>query len=263
MFLDFYDFREHTYKSPACRKINYFYNNLNFSYKFKKLSLKKKWNAGRNDSGRIIMWSKKSLLIKQKSIKINYDLKYLKLGFLVNFQFIPFKNKLLSLIFFSNGAVTYFLTTENHKLFGIIHFNRFKKLKKIKLINTFLMLFQIKKLSFVSYLELIPNKGAQYSRSSGTSSRIIKFEKNTHSALIQLPSGFKKSFSYYSFVLLGRIALFENKRYSNTKSGYWRSFGVKPVVRGVAMNPIDHPHGGRTKAIRYQRTPWGKTTKYK
>jgi large subunit ribosomal protein L2 len=34
-------------------------------------------------------------------------------------------------------------------------------------------------------------------------------------------------------------------------------------VRGVAMNPVDHPHGGRTKAIRYQRTPWGKTTKYK
>jgi large subunit ribosomal protein L2 len=54
-----------------------------------------------------------------------------------------------------------------------------------------------------------------------------------------------------------------HSRCANTKSGYWRSFGLKSIVRGVAMNPVDHPHGGRTKAIRYQRTPWGKTTKYK
>jgi large subunit ribosomal protein L2 len=55
----------------------------------------------------------------------------------------------------------------------------------------------------------------------------------------------------------------ENKRYKNTKSGYWRSFGCKPIVRGVAMNPVDHPHGGRTSTIKYPRTPWGKTTKFK
>ena len=39
--------------------------------------------------------------------------------------------------------------------------------------------------------------------------------------------------------------------------------GKKPKVRGVAKNPTDHPHGGRTKAIKYPRTPWGKTTKFK
>jgi large subunit ribosomal protein L2 len=54
-----------------------------------------------------------------------------------------------------------------------------------------------------------------------------------------------------------------HRKCTNVKSGYWRSFGVKPIVRGVAMNPVDHPHGGRTKAVRYQRTPWGHTTKYK
>jgi large subunit ribosomal protein L2 len=50
---------------------------------------------------------------------------------------------------------------------------------------------------------------------------------------------------------------------TNTRSGYWRNFGLKPHVRGVARNPVDHPHGGRAKSIKYPRTPWGKTTKYK
>jgi large subunit ribosomal protein L2 len=62
---------------------------------------------------------------------------------------------------------------------------------------------------------------------------------------------------------LKELYLKENKNFSNGKAGYWRLFGVKPLVRGVAMNPVDHPHGGRTKSIRYPRTPWGKTTKFK
>ena len=134
-----------------------------------------------------------------------------------------------------------------------------KKENELKLID----LFKIKKLSFVSYLELIPGRGAQYTRSSGAKSRIIKFDENKHSAMLQLPSGTKKIFSYYSLVLLGPISIPMNSKCYNNKAGYWRSFGVKSMVRGVAMNPVDHPHGGRTKAIRYQRTPWGKTTKYK
>jgi large subunit ribosomal protein L2 len=63
--------------------------------------------------------------------------------------------------------------------------------------------------------------------------------------------------------MLGSLALHDNKNFLNGKAGYWRNFGVKPLVRGVAMNPVDHPHGGRTKSIKYPRTPWGKTTKFK
>ena len=115
------------------------------------------------------------------------------------FSFIPFKNKLLSLIFFNNGAVTYFLTSNTHVIFSFTYFNKFKKLKKIKKLKSFfLMIFQIKKLSFVSCLELLPGMGSQYVRSSGTKAKIIKLDKDTHTALIQLPSGIKKIFSYYS-----------------------------------------------------------------
>jgi len=136
-------------------------------------------------------------------------------------------------------------------------------MSKIKIKNLFFMLFQIKKLSFISCLELIPGKCAQYSLSSGTKSRIIKFDYDNHSAMIQLPSGVKKIFSYYSFVMLGKISLPEHSNALNGKAGYWRSFGSKSLVRGVAMNAVDHPNGGRTKSVKYPRTPWGKTTKFK
>lgn len=263
MFLENYKLKKANYRSAATRNVYFFFNTLNMHTKIKPLSLGSKWFAGRNKSGRVVIRTRTSLLVKTKNIKTNFNLRYFKLGFIGSFSFVPFKNKLLSLIYYSNGSFTYYLSTEHHKLFSFIHYNFFKKLKKLKIKNTFFMLFQIKKLSFVSVLELLPGLGAQYTRSPGTKSRIIKFDISTHSVLIKLSSGVKKIFSYYSFVMLGRLSLEENSYCLNGKAGYWRSFGVKSLVRGVAMNPVDHPHGGRTKAIKYPRTPWGKTTKFK
>ena len=263
MFLDFYYLKKLPYRSSASRNSYLYFNKLNFLLKNRNLSVYKKWKAGRNDSGKIIIRTKSSFLKKVKSVNINYNLRYIKLGFISSFNLIPFKNKLLSFVIFSNGSFTYYLTNENHNLFSFIFFNFYKNLKKIKLKSNFFMLFQIKKLSFVSCLEITPGRGAQYCRSSGTQSRIIKFDKDNHSVLIKLPSDVKKIFSYYSFVMLGQLSLKDNKNFKNGKSGYWRLFGVKPLVRGVAMNPVDHPHGGRTKSVRYPRTPWGKTTKFK
>jgi len=263
IYQDIYRFRKYTFTSPARRNACRFWSDFNFQKKFKKLSVYKKWNAGRNDSGKIVMWTRSSLLSKQRLVKINYNLRYLRLGFVASFQFIPFKNKLLSLIYFASGMVCYYLTTELHILFSFLFYNKFKKLKRVKLANTSFMLFQIKKLSFVSCAELAPGRAAQYVRSPGTKAKIIKFDKEKQLVLLELPSDNKKTFSFFSFVLLDKISLSLHSRCANTKSGYWRSFGLKSIVRGVAMNPVDHPHGGRTKAIRYQRTPWGKTTKYK
>jgi len=82
------------------------------------------------------------------------------------------------------------------------------------------MLYQIKKLSFISVAELNSIKGAQYIRSSGCKGKVIKFDKLTYSVVIQLPSGVKKIFSYFSFVNFGRVSLPENKKYFNTKAGY-------------------------------------------
>ncbi len=263
MFLRLITLRKNHYTSAASRNSYRFYNKLNFLTNDSKLSIYKKWKAGRGSTGRIIIRTKSSILRKIKLLKINFNLRYIKLGFIASFKFIPFKNKLLSFIYFSNGSFTYYITSENHFLFSFLYYNVFKKLQKIKLKNTILMLFQIKKLSFVSCVELLPGKGAQYCLSPGTKARLIKLDSVTHSILLQLPSGVKKIFSYYSIAFLGRISIFENSKCLNGKAGFWRSFGIKSLVRGVAMNPVDHPHGGRGKSVKYPRTPWGKTTKFK
>jgi ribosomal protein L2 len=138
------------------------------------------------------------------------------------FQFIPFKNKVLSLVFFNNGSFTYYLTTDIHTLFSYSYHPavRIKKLKKFKIKSFYLMLFQIKKLSFISCLELLPGLGAQYIRSPGTKGRIIKFDTTTHTVLVQLPSKLKKIFSYYSFTMLDAITLNLHKKCLNGKFGY-------------------------------------------
>ena len=74
-------------------------------------------------------------------------------------------------------------------------------------------------------------------------------------ALVKLPSGVKKVFSIYSLGSIGGSVLSEKQKQKINKAGYFKKYGKKSIVRGVAKNPVDHPHGGRTKAIRYQRTP--------
>jgi len=111
------------------------------------------------------------------------------------------------------------------------------------------------RLSKISLLELFPGRGVQYIRSAGSRGKLIKFDHDRHTALIQLPSGVRKFFSIYSLGSLGSIALGSKKSTANTKAGFYKNQGVKSIVRGVAMNPVDHPHGGRTKAIKYPRTP--------
>jgi len=159
--------------------------------------------------------------------------------------------------------VNYVVTTEFQKLFSYIIWNTKKRLKKFKIRMLCRMIGQFKRLSYISLIEFHPGVGAQYCRSAGTGSRIIKFDHIVHTALIQLPSKVKKIISYYSIAFKGKVALKASLYCTSNKAGYWRNFGFKPIVRGVAMNPVDHPHGGRTKSVRYPRTPWGKTTKFK
>lgn len=266
MFLTYVDFIKLPIRSGASRFSNRFTNTFCLQKKLKYFSLRLKSKAGRAVSGKIIFWTRGRLLKRFKSIKTNVHLRYNRLCFIASFQFIPFTNKLLSLFYYTNGIISYYICTENHILFDYYYYYYYYSNKKIikylpKLPWNLILL--IKKLTFICFIELFPGRGAQYSLSAGTKSKLLFADSRSKGAYVQLPSKTHKFFSIYSLVFSGQIALSENKKFHNTKAGYWRSFGWKPVVRGVAMNPVDHPHGGRTKAVRYQRTPWGKTTKLK
>jgi len=112
-------------------------------------------------------------------------------------------------------------------------------------------------------VELFPGEGGKYARSAGVFCKLISFSLRKNIVKIQLPAGVQKVISLFCMVSLGRVSNFNKKNQFFTKAGYYYYLGYKPVVRGVAMNPVDHPHGGRTKTNKPEKTPWGSIAKHK
>jgi large subunit ribosomal protein L2 len=73
--------------------------------------------------------------------------------------------------------------------------------------------------------------------------------------MIRLPTGKLLILSSFCVVTLGKCSNYKHKKNFLTKAGFTRMKGIRPTVRGVAMNPVDHPHGGRTKVVQPEVTP--------
>lgn len=261
--------------SGASRNVTIFKNKIPLQILVKKLTYSKKWNAGRNSSGRIVVRTKGSRSERQRTPFINYSYRLTFVSFISSFILVPYSHKMISLVISSGGSITYTQTSTSHELFRYVAMRsllaRKNKLNLLKnrsslqssIYQLFFVLIQLPKNQSVSLIELKPCKGIQYARSTGTHATILKMDTRTSTGLVKLPSKVKKVFSIFSIASLGAVALSDNKKFKNNSAGYQSRFGKKCLSRGVAKNPVDHPHGGRAKAIRYQRTPWGKTTKKK
>jgi ribosomal protein L2 len=205
--------------------------------------------------------------IKLIKYKINYYYRILKIGFISNIIILPISLKTISLFYLSNGLITYIPLTVNMKMFNLVklytsslnlnnYFNKLKSLNNDLIISQgFFLIKQLPINKNISLLEIYPYKGIQYVRSSGTHTKIIKINSKFNTVLVVLPSGVKKIFSIFSLGYLGSNKLTEKKFFKNNKAGFNKNNGKKSIVRGVAKNPVDHPHGGRTKTIKYPRTP--------
>jgi len=118
--------------------------------------------------------------------------------------------------------------------------------------------------TIVHNIELKPRKGGQVARSAGAYAQYVGRDQGW--AILRLNSGEQRRVHGTCLATVGAVS---NQDHSNTslgKAGRSRWLGRKPVTRGVAMNPIDHPHGGgegRTSGGRHPVTPWGKPTKGK
>ncbi len=114
----------------------------------------------------------------------------------------------------------------------------------------------------VHCIELFPGKGAQMSRSAGTSAQILAIEGRY--ATLRLRSGEVRRVLSDCRATVGSVSNPEHSLRSIGKAGAKRWMGIRPSVRGVAMNPVDHPHGGgegKTSGGRHPVTPWGVPTK--
>jgi large subunit ribosomal protein L2 len=118
--------------------------------------------------------------------------------------------------------------------------------------------------TIIHNVELKPGKGGQMARSAGSFVQLVG--KDQGMALVRLSSGEQRLVQAECMATIGAVSNPDNQNTKLGKAGRKRWMGIRPTVRGVAMNPIDHPHGGgegRTSGGRHPVTPWGKNTKGK
>ncbi|MDC9726723.1 MAG: 50S ribosomal protein L2 [Candidatus Thioglobus sp.] len=116
--------------------------------------------------------------------------------------------------------------------------------------------------SVIHCIELQPKKGAQMARSAGTSAQLIAKEGNY--VTLRLRSGEVRKVLAECRATIGEVSKTEHSLRKLGKAGATRWRGVRPTVRGVVMNPVDHPHGGgegKTSGGRHPVSPWGTPTK--
>ncbi len=107
-----------------------------------------------------------------------------------------------------------------------------------------------------------PGKGAQMARSAGASAQLVA--RDSSHATLRLRSGEMRKINVDCRATVGEVSNNEHSLRKLGKAGATRWRGVRPTVRGVVMNPVDHPHGGgegRTSGGRHPVTPWGVPTK--
>ena len=118
--------------------------------------------------------------------------------------------------------------------------------------------------TIIHNVEMKPGKGGQIARSAGAYAQLVGRDRSM--ALLRLKSGETRMVSSECRATVGAVSNQDHMNTNDGKAGRSRWRGRRPVVRGVAMNPVDHPHGGgegRTSGGRHPVTPWGKPTKGK
>jgi large subunit ribosomal protein L2 len=116
--------------------------------------------------------------------------------------------------------------------------------------------------TMIHNIEMKIGKGGQMARAAGTAAQLVA--KEAGYAQIKMPSGETRMINLDCYATIGQVGNLNYENVSIGKAGRTRWLGIRPTVRGVVMNPIDHPHGGgegKTSGGRHPVSPWGQPTK--
>ena len=225
---------------------------------FQGLLESKKQKSGRNNKGRItsrrrggghkknyriIDFKRNKDSIKARIERIEYD---------------PNRSSYIALVLYEDGERRYIIAPEGLKVGDTIESGSDSSIS----IGNSLCLSNIPLGTSVHCIEMFPGKGAQIARSAGSSAQILAIEGRY--TTLRLRSGEVRKILSESKATIGVVSNSEHSLRSIGKAGAKRWLGRRPKVRGVAMNPIDHPHGGgegKTSGGRHPVTPWGVPTK--
>jgi large subunit ribosomal protein L2 len=171
-------------------------------------------------------------------------------------EYDPNRTSLVSLICFYNGVLCYFITTEGIGP-GDILFSG----SRYRFVNygNFLPLILIPEGTLIHSLEIRPSVGAQIIRAAGTFAVLVKKFFRFRKILLRLPSKEEVLVDQNLMATMGQVSRTHHKIERIYKAGWSRLRGFRPVVRGVAKNPVDHPHGGGGGKCKV--TPWARPAK--
>ncbi|QQR49019.1 50S ribosomal protein L2 [bacterium] len=179
-------------------------------------------------------------------------------GIVKAFEYDPNRNVSIALIYYKNGAKAYILKPENLKVGMEILAGEKAEAK----VGNCLAIRNIPLGFFIHNVELYPGRGGVFARSAGCSVQIVA--KENEKAVLKMPSGELRTVGLDNYATVGMLSNAEYRNMVLGKAGRTRHLGVRPTVRGMAMNPVDHPHGGgegRSKSGSHPTTPWGKSCK--
>jgi large subunit ribosomal protein L2 len=190
---------------------------------------------------RVIDFKRNKLDIPAKVVAIEYD---------------PNRTALIALLAYTDGEKRYIIAPEGLKKKDTVISSKNAPIK----IGNRLPLKKIPLGTSVYNIELFPGKGGQIIRSAGSYAKVTAIENRF--AHVSLPSGEIKIISENSFATIGQVSNTDHNKIVIGKAGRSRWLGKRPQVRGSAMNPVDHPHGGgegrQPIGLKHPKTPWGK-----
>lgn len=231
------------------------------SQPLKSLVGKIKTQSGRNNSGRI------TVRHQGGGVKRNYrwvDFKQLgneKTAVVETIEYDPYRTAFIARVLYRNGERSYILAAQGLKVGDEVVSQK----EGSTVLNTShrLQLKDIPVGTFVYNVELKPGQGGKLGRSAGTSVKIMAREGGYVN--LQLPSGEVRKVMENCAGSIGAVSNPENAMVTIGKAGRSRHMGIRPTVRGTAMNPVDHPHGGgegkQPRGLRRPKNAWGKGTR--
>ncbi len=225
---------------------------------FEALTQAKSKTGGRNNNGRITCrhqgggHKQRYRLI---DFKRNKDICPAKVE---RIEYDPNRSANIALVLYADGERKYIIAPKGLSVNDVIESGNHVVIK----VGNTLPLENIPLGSVIHCIELKPKKGAQMIRSAGSSAQLVAKE-GAH-VTIRLRSGEMRKVLGTCRATIGQVSNVENSLKKLGKAGASRWRGVRPTVRGVAMNPVDHPHGGgegKTSGGRHPVSPWGTPTK--
>jgi large subunit ribosomal protein L2 len=211
--------------------------------------------GGRNSSGRVTIWHRGGG--NRRALRI-IDFKRDKAGIpakVGTIEYDPNRSARIALLHYNDGEKRYIVAPADLSVGDEIVSGKGVEIKN----GNALPLSDMPLGTFIHNIELRPGEGAKLARSAGSSAQLIA--KEDKYVQVKLSSGEVRIFPSNCMATIGQVSNADHENISYGKAGRIRWFGKKPHVRGVAMNPIDHPLGGgegKASGGRPACTPWGK-----